>query len=128
VSILRRIGAVVLVAVVPLMSTPDAHAAPSGAVGTGVTVMDPVFPNLGNSGYDVTTYDLDFRYLTDSRTVEADATVTARAVETLDVITLDSVGADVHGVEVDGSTAGFVQRDEKLVVTPVRSVPEGESF
>lgn len=44
------------------------------------TLDDPVFPSLGNKGYRVSSYALDFAY--DAATRKADATATLRSVPT----------------------------------------------
>ncbi|XDO64319.1 hypothetical protein HEP84_44285 [Streptomyces sp. RLB1-33] len=55
---------------------------------------DPVFPALGNDGYRVTAYHLDF--------------------------SLDAFGLGIRSVRVGGRTAIFKQMDEELRVTPAR--------
>jgi len=89
---------------------------------------DPVFPSLGNTGYDALQYDLAFDYRADTRKVEAVTTVTAQARQDLARFELDALGLDVHRVKVDGRVAGFALHDEKLVVTPARSVPAGAAM
>ena len=86
---------------------------------------DPVFPGLGNRGYEALRYDLDFTYHPGPRTVDGTATITARSSQALDGFELDSLGLDVHSVRVDGRPAGFALHDEKLAVHPTRTVPAG---
>lgn len=88
---------------------------------------DPVFPALGNPGYQALAYDLAFDYRADSRTVRGDATVTARLTRTLAELRLDALGLDVRSVRVDGRPARFATRDEKLVVTPDRPLHRGST-
>ena len=63
------------------IAAPAVAAGPSpGAPGIG----DPLFPGLGNGGYDVQHYDVDVRYataLTDP--VEGNVTILARATQAL---------------------------------------------
>src|SRR5687768_10621113 len=47
---------------------------PVGEVGAP-DVGDPYFPELGNGGYDVTSYDIDLEWLADAGTVEAVTTI-----------------------------------------------------
>ncbi|WP_371477229.1 M1 family metallopeptidase [Kitasatospora sp. NBC_00315] len=89
---------------------------------------DPVFPGLGNAGYDALRYDLAFDYRADTRTVEASATVTARATRDLSAFGFDALGLAVHGVRVDGRAAAFVLHDEKLDVSPARPVGRGATM
>ncbi|MFE2916549.1 M1 family metallopeptidase [Kitasatospora indigofera] len=86
---------------------------------------DPVFPGLGNPGYDALAYHLAFDYREDSRTVEAVAEMTARSTADLPWFELDALGLSVHGVRVNGRPAGFALHDEKLRVTPAATVRRG---
>ena len=89
---------------------------------------DPVFPGLGNTGYDALRYDLAFDYLADSRTVNAVTRITARALDALPRFELDALGLAVHGVRVDGRPAVFALHDEKLSVTPEQGVRRGATM
>lgn len=96
----------------------------SAATGLG----DPVFPELGNPGYDVGRYDLSVSYDATTRTVAASVTITARATAALPAFTLDSVGATGVRGSVDGRAAAVVQDGEKLLVTPARRIRAGQEF
>lgn len=85
---------------------------------------DPVFPALGNDGYRVTAYHLDFSYDATNRLVDAIATLTLRATQDLSRFSLDALGLDIRSVRVGGRTAAFEQIDEKLRVTPACPLPE----
>ncbi|MFF0413899.1 M1 family metallopeptidase [Kitasatospora sp. NPDC004745] len=86
---------------------------------------DPVFPSLGNTGYDALAYDLSFDYRADTRTVDATAVITARPSRTLRSLRLDALGLTVRAVRVDGRPAGFTVRDAKLTVAPPRPLHPG---
>ncbi|WP_371543189.1 M1 family metallopeptidase [Streptomyces sp. NBC_00554] len=88
------------------------------------TLGDPVFPALGNDGYRVTAYHLDFSYDATTQLVEASATLTLSTTQALSRFSLDSLGLDIHAVRVAGRPATFEQVDEKLRVTPARTLPE----
>ncbi|MEU3782364.1 M1 family metallopeptidase [Streptomyces sp900129855] len=102
----------------------DAGAQDTGAkTGAGPapeTLGDPVFPALGNDGYRVTAYHLDFSYDPTTTLVDATATLELRTAQALSRFSLDSLGLDIHTVRVDGRTAAFEQVDEKLRITPAR--------
>ncbi|MDH6135564.1 aminopeptidase N [Kitasatospora sp. MAA4] len=116
----RAVQALVLAAACWLGALPPAAAATaSGGLG------DPVFPALGNTGYDALRYDLDFVYRATTRTVDATAAVTARSLRPLSGFELDALGLDVHSVQVDGQPARFSLHDEKLAVTPASPVQSG---
>ncbi|MEW2295756.1 M1 family metallopeptidase [Streptomyces sp. NPDC006743] len=92
-----------------------AASAPPTALGVG----DRLFPQLGNPGYDVTSYDLSFTYTGDnSKPLRAVTTIDVRPTEDLDRLNLDFTHGEVDSVEVDGLPARFAAAGEDLVVTP----------
>ncbi|WP_405593316.1 M1 family metallopeptidase [Streptomyces sp. NBC_01092] len=115
-----------------LTVAPSAHAAPtrtgtSAAKTSGTpgpeTLGDTVYPALGNDGYRVSAYHLDFSYDATTRLVDATATLKIRATQALSRFSLDSLGLDIRSVRVDGRGATFEQVDEKLRITPARTLP-----
>ncbi|MFE5096329.1 M1 family metallopeptidase [Streptomyces sp. NPDC056638] len=102
----------------------------SAAIG-GPGVGDPYFPDDGNSGYDVSRYDVRIAY-DPARTdhLDGDATVTARALTGLDRFSLDLKGFTVASVTVDGTPAKAFSRSgaHELVITPARPVVRGTTF
>ncbi|MFJ2440024.1 MULTISPECIES: M1 family metallopeptidase [unclassified Streptomyces] len=87
---------------------------------------DPLFPYLGNPGYDVLHYDLDFTYGGDNtKPLDAITKIDARVTRPLDRINLDFTHGEVRSVEVNGVSAAFATAGEDLVVTPARSVAQG---
>ncbi|MCG7528372.1 M1 family metallopeptidase [Streptomyces sp. OfavH-34-F] len=87
---------------------------------------DPLFPHLGNPGYDVLAYDIGLTY--DGRNdepLEAVTTIDARTTEPLERINLDFTRGTVHSVAVNGADAGFQSTGEDLVVSPARRIPAG---
>ncbi|MFF3749348.1 M1 family metallopeptidase [Streptomyces sp. NPDC002018] len=99
----------------------------SGTPG-GDSLGDPVYPVIGNTGYRVSAYLLDFTYHADTKLVDASVTVTARATQDLSRFSLDAVGFVVRAVWVGGRTAVFEQQAEKLVVTPPSPVADRREF
>ncbi|OKI18607.1 M1 family metallopeptidase [Streptomyces sp. CB03911] len=89
---------------------------------------DPVFPGLGNAGYDALGYHLAFDYREDTRTVDAVAEMTARSTADLPWFELDALGLSVHGVRVNGRPAAFSLHDEKLRITPAATVRRGSGL
>jgi aminopeptidase N len=93
----------------PAQATPRNEAVRygAGAPGSG----DPYFPNAGNGGYDVLHYHLDIRYTPPSSpatlagNLNAEATITLRALEDLDTLNFDLRGLMVSAVSVDGKRA-----------------------
>ena len=104
-------------------SSPPDIGSPGGA-GLG----DPLYPTLGNGGYDVSHYDIKLdvdvveNFITGSTSIEAVAT------QGLSSFNLDFRGLTVLGVTVNGEPAEFTRGDYELTVTPVDSVPDGSPF
>ncbi|MFI8887756.1 M1 family metallopeptidase [Streptomyces sp. NPDC053813] len=87
---------------------------------------DPLFPHLGNPGYDVRAYDIGLTYNGDnSKPLEAVTRIDARTTEPLDRINLDFTRGTVHSVEVNGLRADFAVADEDLVIQPLGRLPAG---
>ncbi|MFF2964142.1 M1 family metallopeptidase [Streptomyces sp. NPDC057963] len=124
----RRTAAALVAAVVSgsLLATVPASAA-IGGPGVG----DPYFPDDGNSGYDVSHYDVRIAY-DPARTdrLDGDTTVTARALTGLDRFSLDLKGFTVASVSVNGTPAKAFSRSgaHKLVITPARPIAKGTTF
>ncbi|MER5436047.1 M1 family metallopeptidase [Streptomyces sp. NPDC002588] len=122
----RRSTAALASAVVAgiVLTALPASAAPGGAG-------DPYYPQDGNSGYDVTEYDVRVNYdPAHPRQLEGDTTVTAVATEKLDRLHLDLEGFSVTSVTVDGTPARSVSREDahELVITPARPLAKNARF
>ncbi|MFJ8587952.1 M1 family metallopeptidase [Streptomyces sp. NPDC093595] len=107
-------------------------AASAGLIAAGVPqpqplgIGDPLFPHLGNPGYDVLTYDIAFTYRGDNtQPLDAFTRIDARATERLDRINLDFTHGTVRSVHVNGLRAEFASSGEDLVVLPVQPVAQG---
>ncbi len=120
---------------------PDGTPSPTGAsrtvgplrpdpalVGAG----DPLFPALGNGGYDIGHYDLDLSWAPATKalsgTLAGTATLTATALRTLTTFDLDLAGLVVSRVTVDGATARFQRDQVELVISPTKPVPANTRF
>ncbi|MDT0494650.1 M1 family metallopeptidase [Streptomyces griseus] len=87
---------------------------------------DRLFPELGNPGYDVLTYDIAFTYHgSNTKPLDAVTKITARTTAPLDRINLDFARGTVQGVEVDGVAADFGSKNEDLVIQAPRRLPAG---
>ncbi len=108
-----------------LTLAPSAHAAPgkSGTPGPE-TLGDPVYPALGNDGYRVSSYHLDFAYDATTLLVDATTTLRIRTTQALTRFSLDALGLDVRAVRVGGRRAAFEQVGEKLRITPAVTLPD----
>lgn len=95
---------------------------PAAPLGVG----DRLFPDLGNPGYDVASYDLSFAYSgTNSKPLKAVTTIDARTTALLDRVNLDFAHGKVGSVEVNGEPASFSSVGEDLVITPERPLLPG---
>jgi aminopeptidase N len=85
---------------------------------------DPNFPLAGNSGYDVSHYDIAVRYQPASDQLTGHTTITASSTVPLTRFSLD-LWLPAGAVRVDGSAARFDQRGGKLLVSPETPVAPG---
>jgi aminopeptidase N len=126
----RRIGfaataaALAAATTVGLVGTAHAGEATPGAAGIG----DPLFPALGNGGYDATAYEVSLDYRPGVTTMASSVIMHAVATQTMSQFDLDSVGQLIAGVSVNGKPARFALHDEELVVTPPSPLPAGHQF
>ncbi|MFF4531727.1 M1 family metallopeptidase [Streptomyces sp. NPDC001407] len=96
----------------------------AGADGAG----DPLFPRLGNGGYDVQHYGLTLDYEPEGNRLHATAVITARASQDLDAFNLDLKGMKVRDARVDGKPAGTARKGTELTVTPGTALDKGREF
>jgi hypothetical protein len=101
-------------------SSTAASSDPTGADGIG----DVYFPRSGNSGYHVTSYDIQFHYEPATDRLHGQTTITARATENLARFKLD-LRLPADAVAVDDRPATIQQEAGKLQVTPAVAVRAG---
>ncbi|MFD4673783.1 M1 family metallopeptidase [Lentzea sp. NPDC058450] len=102
---------------------------PEAAVEAGAGAGDPYYPTDGNSGYDVTLYDLAITYDPEAKKLDGVASITATATEDLSRFNLDLEGLKVSDVKVGGQAAKFAQEgDHELVITPSAPLASGKPF
>ncbi|MDN3022753.1 M1 family metallopeptidase [Streptomyces sp. S.PB5] len=119
----RRARTAVLAAAACLALT--GAASPPEPLGIG----DPLFPYLGNPGYDVSSYTVGFTYTgNNTKPMEAVTAIDAVATGALDRFNLDFANGTVRSVVVDGADAEFAVAGEDVVVTPRQAVPLGRPF
>lgn len=116
----RRAAALGLAAVATLgVAEPQ----PLGPQGLG----DRLFPTLGNTGYDVTAYDVTLDYSGhNGKPMNATTEITARATTELDHLNLDFARGTVSSVKVGGAPAKHEQHGEDLVLTPAAHISRGQ--
>ena len=101
--------------------------APGGAGARGVG--DPYFPDAGNGGYDVASYDVALAAtIAGADRLSVTTTIDAEATADLRTFDLDLVGFDVDRVTVDGSDAAVARDGRELTVTPSGPLRTGHDF
>ncbi|WP_329788123.1 M1 family metallopeptidase [Lentzea sp. DG1S-22] len=102
---------------------------PQAAVEAGAGAGDAYYPTDGNSGYDVTLYDLAISYDPGSKRLDGVASITATASQDLSRFNLDLEGLEVSEVKVGDRPAKFAQEgDHELVITPSAPLAKGRPF
>jgi aminopeptidase N len=109
---------------VPRATSTTALVGIDAAAGLG----DRLFPDLGNVGYDVISYDIDLTLDTALVAVRGITEIEAEATLPLRSFSLDFVGHTVRQVEVDGATAGFRRDGRELRIDPRAVIPAGRRF
>jgi len=118
---------------VPALGTPAAarphgfHPEP-GSDGVG----DPLFPTLGNGGYQVTHYDLTFDFTPVTYDFTATVKISAEATQDLSAFNLDTDGHIIDAVTVAGRPATWQltpgRSGQELTVTPARPLHDHQAF
>ncbi|WP_158848217.1 M1 family metallopeptidase [Saccharothrix deserti] len=91
---------------------------------------DAYYPKDGNTGYDVSGYDVSISYDPTSKRLDGVAKITAKATADLSRFNLDLYELEVTSVDVGGTKAASFERqgDHELVVVPGRALRNGEEF
>ena len=110
---------IVLMSAAALAGPVAAEANPPASPGA-VDIGDPLFPGLGNGGYDALHYDLALIYPTSAPLQQVSGTVTmlADATQNLSRFNLDFSGDAVRSVKVNGLRAPFTFAGGELSITP----------
>jgi aminopeptidase N len=126
VAVLAILAATAAVTAAPAAASRHHAPASPGASGIG----DPLFPGLGNGGYDAIHYSLALRYPTTEpeQTVSGRVTMYARATQALSRFNLDFAGDSVASVTVNGRTAAWTWSGEELAITPSRALRDHKRF
>ncbi len=115
---------------------------PPGYERGATSIGDPLYPQVGNGGYDVRGYEIELNYEPSSNRFLTGTRTTITAVATIDLgeLSLDFQDLDVSSVEVNREPAGFVQTVarpalpdsatelRKLVINPPDGIDSGAAF
>ncbi len=95
----------------------------------GESLSDPYYPDVGNTGYDVTSYRLDLVIdVAGVDTLEGEASIELVTEVPLDRLSFDLIGLTVESTTIDGQLVEHEQTDEKLRVFPAETLAHNESF
>jgi aminopeptidase N len=122
----RRAAALATALLTLAVATPARAAGPL-AIGAS-SLGDPVFPTLGNGGYDVQRYALDVTYDGMARVVRGTVRISARTTQPLSRFFLDAAGLDISAVLVDNVAAAFTVLPEKLQIDPTTPLRAGRAM
>jgi aminopeptidase N len=120
-------GAVIVTAVFAGLAATPAFAQADftpGSAGLG----DPFFPDAGNGGYDVGSYDLKLDYTPESNQLDATATIVATATQDLSAFDLDFRRLKISTLTIDGVDAAYARHGQELVITPAAGIATGSEF
>jgi aminopeptidase N len=107
---------------------PPASAAPPRPVPGAPGIGDPLFPGLGNGGYDALHYGIDFTYRAATKTVDAVTTIQARTDQALTRFDLDFDGNTIRSVRLDGAPVSYSREGAELIVTPRHPLRRNQRF
>jgi aminopeptidase N len=89
---------------------------------------DPVFPTVGNDGYDVSHYSLDLTVDPARNRLAAVVAIEALATQDLSEFNLDFAGPPIREVTVDDQQAPFCREEGELTIVPVDPLNIGARF
>jgi aminopeptidase N len=93
---------------------------------------DPLYPQAGNGGYDVSSYDIELRYEPRTNRFRAGTRTTILAEVTqpagLSRFHLDFRGPAITGLEVNDAGATYAREGQELVVDPAAPLPHGSTM
>lgn len=87
---------------------------------------DDYYPQLGNSGYDVSHYDIAFSFDNETREIDGVATLDITPITELASFNLDLVGFTVESVRIDGVDASFSRDEQELTIWSADPLPADE--
>src|SRR5262245_43995526 len=102
----------------PPKAVAAADAPPPTCVNGKGDLGDTYYPGIGNSGYDVSHYDLNLKYDPTSHILDGKATISAATTMDLCRFNLDLRGLTVSSVKVNGTAAQFTRDGRELIITP----------
>ena len=122
---LVALSAFALFASMLLLVACQAEEKPSpGSLGLG----DPLYPGLGNGGYEVSHYTLTLDVDVARNFISGNAEIEANATQALSAFNLDMRGLDVIETRVSGRPASHSRSGNELTIMPNAPIRNGASF
>lgn len=95
-----------------------------GAAGLG----DPIYPHLGNGGYNVAHYNISLAVDMAGNSISGTTTIQAQATEPLRAFNLDFLGLTIDSIQVNGQPAGFRRAGSELTLLPASPLANAQPF
>ena len=89
---------------------------------------DPLYPLLGNGGYDVQHYTIELVVDVESNTISGTTTIAATALADLASFNLDLVGLSINDVTVNDDMAEYTREGQELTISPETIINNGGQF
>src|SRR5260221_3023185 len=89
---------------------------------------DPLYPLLGNGGYDALHYILELTVDVDKNVISGTVEIDAQATQDLSAFNLDFVGFEISALTVDNIPAKYSRTEHELTIMPAKPLLNGKTF
>ncbi len=89
---------------------------------------DPLYPQLGNGGYDVQHYTIKLTVDVDTNTISGTTTIAATALDDLAAFNLDLIDLTIVDLTLNQEAASYTRAGQELTITPTLSLEMGTPF
>ncbi|MCP4967807.1 MAG: M1 family metallopeptidase [bacterium] len=112
----------------PASTTTTAAPPPPSDVADLLGLGDSLYPELGNSGYEVNHYSVDLTFDPEPKTITARVEIEATATQPLAAFSLDFIGFDIADITIDGDPVSFTRQDGELIIEPNATITADQQF
>lgn len=115
--------------ITPTESSAATSVAPSDSDAGSAGLGDSLYPNFGNGGYDVQSYELEIAVNNVATSdLSAVTTIQATATQDLSSFNLDFIGFEIASIMVNDQEAEFERAGQELTITPVQALTDQQTF